>query len=78
MLTEAQGSRIINLNIPGCFLADYAPIMGVLAPGWNIGVVAADHEGTLDLDSAGSSQFTMVTTNGLSNKEPAWFQPHSR
>jgi len=37
---------------PGCFLADYAPIMGVLAPGWNIGVVAADHKGPLDLDSA--------------------------
>ena len=63
---------------PGCFLADYAPIMGVLAPAWNIGVVAADYEGTLDLGSAGTSQFTMVTTNGLSNKEPAWFQPHSR
>ena len=63
---------------PGCFLADYAPIMGVLAPGWNIGVVAADHKGPLDLDSVEAGEFVMVTTNGLSNKEPAWFQTHSR
>jgi WD40-like Beta Propeller Repeat len=63
---------------PGAFLADYAPIMGVYAPGWNIGAVAADHQGPLDLDAASPAEFTMLTTNGLSNKEPAWFQPPHR
>jgi Tol biopolymer transport system component len=60
---------------PGTFGADYAPIMGVYAPGWNIGVVAAGHQGALDLDAAGESDLLMLTTNGLSNKEPAWFRP---
>ena len=60
---------------PGCFLADYAPIMGVYAPGWNIAVVAADHKGPFNLNGAGRDEFSMmVTTNGLSNKEPAWFR----
>jgi TolB protein len=60
---------------PGTFGADYAPIMGVYAPGWNIGVVRADHAGPVDLESAGAADLVMLTTNGLSNKEPAWFRP---
>jgi Tol biopolymer transport system component len=40
-------------GMPGTFLADYAPIMGVYATGWNIGAVAADHQGPVDLDMAG-------------------------
>jgi Tol biopolymer transport system component len=61
-------------GLPGCFLADYAPIMGVSAPGWNIGVVAANHDGPVDLDTASLDDCLMITTNGLSNKEPAWFR----
>lgn len=59
---------------PGTFGADYAPIMGVYAPGWNIGVVAADRNGTLDLNAANETELLMVTSNGFSNKEPAWFR----
>jgi len=47
--------------------------MGVYAPGWNIGVVSAERAGTNDLNQAASADFTMLTTNGLSNKESAWF-----
>jgi Tol biopolymer transport system component len=65
-------------GMPGCFLADYAPIMGVFAPGWNIGVADADHHGVLDLDTASSAEFVNLTTNGLSNKEPSWFQAPQR
>jgi hypothetical protein len=27
------------------------------------------------LDMASETEFLMLTTNGLSNKEPAWFRP---
>jgi hypothetical protein len=60
---------------PGTFGADYAAIMGVYAPGWNIGVVVSDHQGKLDLDTASEADFVMLTTNGFSNKEPAWLRP---
>jgi TolB protein len=50
-------------------------IMGVYAPGWNIGVVSAEHTGTIDLDQGTDADFTMLTTNGLSNKESFWFSP---
>ena len=63
-----------NPSLPGTFQADYAPIMGVYAPGWNIGVVSADRSGILDLEAAGDADLLMLTTNGLSNKEPAWFR----
>ena len=64
-----------NPALPGTFQADYAPIVGVYAPGWNLGVVSADRPGTLDLEAAGDGDLLMLTTNGLSNKEPAWFRP---
>jgi Tol biopolymer transport system component len=51
-------------------------IMGVYAPGWNIGVVPADQAGIIALEQATDADFTMITTNGLSNKESAWFLPH--
>jgi Tol biopolymer transport system component len=60
---------------PGTFGADYAAIVGVYAPGWNLAAVAADCQGKLDLDAATAADFVMLTTNGLSNKEPAWFRP---
>lgn len=57
---------------PGSFLAA-CEIMGVYAPGWDICAVSAERPGTLDLNSATNDCF-MLTTNGLSNKEPAWFR----
>ncbi len=63
---------------PGTFGADYAAIMGVYAPGWNIAAVAADLKGKLDLNTASETDFAMLTTNGLSNKEPAWFRSSRR
>ena len=53
-----------------------AEIHGVYAPGWNICVVKADRPGELQLEKATDADFFMLTTNGLSNKEPAWFRPH--
>jgi dipeptidyl aminopeptidase/acylaminoacyl peptidase len=50
-------------------------IMGVYAPGWNIAAVSAEQAGTIDLGLGNEADFTMLTTNGLSNKESAWFRP---
>jgi hypothetical protein len=63
-----------DLSKPGTFQAA-CEIMGVYAAGWNIGVVSAEHAGTIDLNAATEAEFTMLTTNGLSNKESAWFRP---
>ena len=59
---------------PGTHLAA-AEIHGVYAKGWNIGVVKADRAAKLDLEQATEADFFMLTTNGFSNKEPAWFRP---
>jgi dipeptidyl aminopeptidase/acylaminoacyl peptidase len=64
-----------DLSKPGTFQAA-CEIMGVYAPGWNIGVVTAKPATTNDLDQATDANFTMITTNGLSNKESVWFRPH--
>lgn len=59
---------------PGTFTAA-CEIMGVYAPGWNIGAVAVGKNGeVVDLDQTTENQCVMLTTNGLSNKEPAWFR----
>ena len=58
---------------PGTFQAA-AGMVGAYAPGWNIAVVWAASTGTLDLNQASGAQFGMITTNGLSNKEAAWFR----
>ena len=59
---------------PGTFLSA-CEIVGVYAPGWNLCAVSADLEGVVDLNHATESDVTMLTTNGLSNKESAWFLP---
>jgi hypothetical protein len=46
----------------------------VYAPGWDLCAVSAEREGILDLNQATAADFTMLTTNGLSNKESAWFR----
>jgi Tol biopolymer transport system component len=48
-------------------------IVGVYAPGWNICAVPAERSGVLELDKLTGAELTFVTTNGLSNKESAWF-----
>jgi hypothetical protein len=60
-------------NHPGTFQAA-CEIVGVHAPGWNLCAVSAEGEGVLDLNKPGGTGFSMLTTNGLSNKEPAWFR----
>ena len=49
-------------------------IVGVYAPGWNLCVVSAERSGVVDLSHATEADFVMLTTNGLSNKESAWFR----
>jgi len=59
---------------PGTFLSA-CEIVGVYAPGWNICAVRAAAEGFVDLNDATDADFCMLTTNGFSNKESAWFLP---
>ncbi len=59
---------------PGTFLAA-CEIVGVYAPGWNLCAVPAERDGIVDLNHARAADFVMLTTNGFSNKEPAWFLP---
>ena len=59
---------------PGTFQSA-CEIVGVYAPGWNLCAVSAEREGILDLNRATDGDFTMLTTNGFSNKESAWFLP---
>ena len=50
-------------------------IVGVYAPGWNICAVSAEKEGAVNLNTATDAEVLMLTTNGFSNKESAWFRP---
>ena len=63
-----------DLSKPGTFQAA-CEVVGVYANDWNLCAVSAEREGTLDLNAATDADFTMLTTNGASNKEPAWFRP---
>ncbi|HEY3864080.1 MAG TPA: hypothetical protein VGO59_19600 [Verrucomicrobiae bacterium] len=66
-----------DLTKAGTFQAA-CEIMGVYAPGWNIGVVSAERTNMVDLNAATAADFTMLTTNGLSNKESTWFRPRGK
>jgi hypothetical protein len=59
---------------PGTFLSA-CEIVGVYAPGWDLCVVSAERTGVLDLNRATDADCLMLTTNGWSNKESAWFRP---
>ena len=65
---ESQG----DLSKAGSFQRP-AACVGVYAKDWNICVAAADRPGNLDLATAGPADFLQLTTNGASNKEPAWY-----
>jgi Tol biopolymer transport system component len=60
-------------NKPGTFQAA-CEIVGVYAPGWNLCTVSAEKDGIVDLTNT-NGDFFMLTTNGASNKESAWFRP---
>jgi len=62
---------------PGTFQSA-CEIVGVYAPGWNLCAVSAEHDGIVDLNNASDSEFTMLTANGCSNKESAWFRPNRK
>ncbi len=50
-------------------------IVGVYAPGWNLQAVSAEREGVIDLARATEKDVHVLTRNGSSNKESAWFRP---
>jgi hypothetical protein len=62
---------------PGTFQSP-CEIVGVYAADWNLCAVSAEREGVVVLDDATAADFTMLTTNGLSNKESAWFEQPSK
>ena len=64
-----------DLTKPGTFQAA-CEIVGVHAAGWNLCAVSAQREGVLDLNNPAETDFLVLTTNGNSNKEPAWFVSH--
>ena len=64
-----------DLSKPGTFSAA-CEIVGIYAPGWDLIAVSAERNGVLDLNQATDADFAKLTTNGLSNKESAWFWPH--
>lgn len=61
-------------NKAGTFLSA-CEIVGVYAAAWDLCAVAAERSGVVDLNRATEAEFQMLTTNGLSNKESAWFKP---
>src|SRR5579859_1207508 len=63
-----------DLTKPGTFQAA-CEIVGVHAEGWNICAVSAQGQGVIDLNDTSREDFCVLTTNGWSNKEPAWFKP---
>ncbi len=66
-----------DLTKPGTFKAA-CEIVGVHAQGWNIYAVSAERTGVLNLDTAGEADWAQLTTNGASNKEPAWIGPRAK
>ena len=58
-----------------CTFQAACEIVGVYATGWNLCAVPATRHGILDLNNPAETDFLMLTTNGCSNKEPAWFKP---
>jgi hypothetical protein len=63
-----------DLSKPGTFQAA-CEIVGVYARGWDLWAVPADREGSLNLNNPAETDCFRLTTNGCSNKEPAWFLP---
>lgn len=60
-----------DLTKTGTFQAA-CEIIGVYAKDWDIYAVSAEHPGELDLNTAGDKDVVRLTSDGNSNKEPAW------
>jgi hypothetical protein len=63
-----------DLTKPGTFQAA-CEIVGVHAAGWNLCAAQADRHGILNMNNPAEADYFVLTTNGLSNKEPTWFKP---
>ena len=62
-----------DLSKTGTFQAA-CEIIGVYAKDWNLYAVSATQPGgTIDLNKASEADLVQLTTDGASNKEPAWF-----
>ena len=61
-----------DLTKAGTFQAA-CEIIGVYAKEWNLFAVSAEKPRVIDLSTAGDAEVVQLTTNGCSNKEPAWF-----
>jgi TolB protein len=61
-----------DLSKPGTFQAA-CEMVGVYAQDWDLFAVSAERCGVLDLNKAGEADVVQLTSNGCSNKEPAWF-----
>jgi Tol biopolymer transport system component len=66
-----------DLSKTGTFQAA-CEIIGVYAKDWNIWAVSVEHPGVVDLDKATDADMVQLTTDGASNKEPAWFSTKAR
>ena len=62
-----------DLTKKGSFQAA-CEIIGVYAGGWNLYAVSAERTGAIDMQTATEADFAQLTTDGNSNKQPAWFQ----
>jgi Tol biopolymer transport system component len=63
-----------DLSKTGTFRAA-CEIIGVYATDWNLYAVSTEHGSVIDLDKASEADVTQLTSDGASNKEPAWFRP---
>ncbi len=63
-----------DLSKTGTFRAA-CEIIGVYAADWNLYAVSTEHGGVINLDKATEADVTQLTSDGASNKEPAWFRP---
>jgi Tol biopolymer transport system component len=61
-----------DLTKPGTFQSA-CEIVGVHAAGWNICAVSAQGDGVVNLNDP-AADLCILTTDGCSNKEPAWFR----
>jgi hypothetical protein len=66
-----------DLSKTGTFQAA-CEIIGVYAKDWNLYAVSAEHPGVVDLDKATDKDLVQLTSDGASNKEPAWFSTKAR
>ncbi|MDB5355212.1 MAG: hypothetical protein JWN24_1665 [Phycisphaerales bacterium] len=66
-----------DLTKAGTFTAA-CEIIGVYAKDWNLFAVSVEKPGTINLNEAPASDVVQLTTNGSSNKEPAWFSTTPR